>query len=197
VVPPSCTGLRDSVGPVKGIIFNLLQEVVEEEHGADTWDALLQQAELDGAFTSLGNYPDEWLARLVAAASASLGSPGTEVVRWFGRRAIPRLAERYPQLFAAHVSARSFLLSLNEIIHPEVRKIYPGADAPDFDFAGSTERVVVMSYRSRRRLCALAEGLIEGSAEHFREIVTIEHAPCLLRGEDRCCFRIRFGGTDR
>jgi hypothetical protein len=180
---------------MKGIIFNLLQEVVEDEHGANTWDDLLQRAGLDGAFTSLGNYPDEWLGRLVSEASRALGAPGADVVRWFGRRAVPRLAQRYPRMFEAHATTRSFLRSLNHIIHPEVRKVYPGADAPDFDFAGSTDEVLVMSYRSQRRLCAFAEGLIEGSAEHFDERVQIEHAPCILAGGDRCVFRIRLGGA--
>jgi hypothetical protein len=30
---------------MKGVIFNLLEEIVEDEFGADTWDALLEAAE--------------------------------------------------------------------------------------------------------------------------------------------------------
>jgi hypothetical protein len=45
--------------PMKGIIFNLLEEVVIRDHGADTWDELLSATCLDGAYTSLGSYPDE------------------------------------------------------------------------------------------------------------------------------------------
>jgi hypothetical protein len=44
---------------MKGIIFNLLEEVVIRDHGADTWDELLSATCLDGAYTSLGSYPDE------------------------------------------------------------------------------------------------------------------------------------------
>lgn len=74
---------------MKGIIFNLLEEAVSQEYGAGTWDALLDAAQLDGAFTSLGSYPDEYLFRLVGAASAALALPPDAVVRWFGIRAIP------------------------------------------------------------------------------------------------------------
>ena len=62
-----------------------------------------------------------------------------------------RCSRRCPQLFEPHDSTRSFLLTLNDIIHPEVRKLYPGADVPEFDFdfrAG----MLVMGYRSTRKL---------------------------------------------
>src|SRR5439155_7944494 len=77
---------------MKGIIFNLLEEVVTQQFGQDTWDKLLDTAGVDGAFTSLGNYPDEHLFKLVAAASADLDRPPNEIVRWFGTKAIPLLA---------------------------------------------------------------------------------------------------------
>ena len=34
--------------PMKGIVFNLLEDVVCTAHGHDVWDELLDQAELDG-----------------------------------------------------------------------------------------------------------------------------------------------------
>ena len=74
---------------------------------------------------------------LVGAASQALALPADDVVRWFGRNALPLLAERYPAFFAPHDDVRSFVLTLNEIIHPEVRKLYPGADTPDFAFDAS------------------------------------------------------------
>lgn len=171
---------------MKGIIFNLLEEVVTQHLGAATWDQLLAAAELDGAFTSLGNYPDEHLFKLVMAASAALNKPPADIVRWFGAKAMPLLAKKYPPLFARHTSARPFILTLNSIIHPEVRKLYPGADVPDFDFDATSPDTLVMHYRSKRKLCALAEGLVEGAAEHFGESATIHHPQCMHRG-DACC----------
>jgi hypothetical protein len=49
---------------VKGIVYNLLEEVVSAEHGEDTWDALVDAAGVDGVYTSLGSYADEDLERL-------------------------------------------------------------------------------------------------------------------------------------
>jgi hypothetical protein len=177
---------------VKGIIFNLVEEVVAGTYGEDAWDDILDSAGVDGAYTSLGSYPDEDLWRLVEAASVRLEADPQDVIRALGQGAIPLLAQRYPGFFE-HSSTKSFLLTLNDIIHPEVRKLYPGADVPVFDFPPSGEDELLMGYRSTRRLCALAEGFILGAAAHFGERVQVEQPQCMLRGAESCLLACRFG----
>lgn len=178
---------------MKGIVFNLLEELVSRDYGEETWDALLEAAGLDGAYTSLGSYSDDDLTGLVGAASLALAVPADDVVRWFGRNALPLLAGSYPQFFEPHTSTRPFLLTLNEIIHPEVRKLYPGADVPVFDYDSSSPDVLVLGYASPRKMCAFAEGLIEGAAAHFGEQVTIHQPRCMNRGHETCDLEITFG----
>lgn len=192
-----CTDPMERGGRMKGIVFNLLEEVVTQHQGADTWDALLENAGLDGAYTSLGSYPDEQVFRLVAAASLRLDMPAFEVLRWFGREAMPSLASRYPGYFTPHTSTRSFILSVNAIIHPEVRKIYPGADVPTFGFFDDPDGSLLMTYRSPRRLCALAHGFIEGAARHFGEALHVDHLECMHRGDPACRCRITFHGKQQ
>lgn len=177
---------------MKGIVFNLLGDIVSRKYGANTWDDLLDAADLDGSYTSLGSYPDEELGKLVGAASARLGTPPQDIVRWFGREALPLLAAKYPQFFAPHRDTRSFVLTLNAIIHPEVRKIYPGAETPEFEFAAGPQGSLSVTYRSSRKLCAFAEGLIEGAAKHFGERVTIAHSFCMHRADDYCRLELEF-----
>jgi heme-NO-binding protein len=177
---------------MKGVVFNLLEELVARDHGEDTWDALLDASGLEGAYTSLGSYADEDLLKLVAAASDALDTPPDDVVRWFGRSALPLFAERYPQLFEPHDSAHSFVLTLNDIIHPEVRKLYPGADVPVFEFETPSDGVIVMGYKSPRKLCAFAEGLLQGAADHYGETLALEQPQCMNRGDDRCVLEIAF-----
>jgi hypothetical protein len=176
---------------MKGIIFNLLEEIVRENYGEDTWDALLEDAQLNGVYTSLGNYPDADLGGLVAAASAALNIPPDDVVRWVGQEALPRMALRFPDFFTPHSSAGSFVLTLNNIIHPEVRKLYPGADVPEFDF-DTTGDFLVMYYRSARRMCAFAQGLVEGAGAYFGESVEFTHLMCMHRGDPECVFQVVF-----
>jgi hypothetical protein len=182
---------------MKGIVFNLLQEVVSREYGEDTWDSLLESASLDGAYTAVGSYPDEDLTAIVNAASAALGLSGDEIVRWYGRKALPLLYDKYPQFFDVHESSIPFVLTLNEVIHPEVRKLFPGAYVPEFEFGAekTSEGELVLSYVSRRRLCSFAEGLLEGAADHFGETVDVVHTECMKRGDEKCVLVCTFAST--
>lgn len=171
---------------MKGIIFNLLEQVVVARHGEAAWDDLLDATGLAGTYTSLGSYSDEEMGKLVAAASTALGMEPDSVLRWFGREAMPLLAQYYPAFFAPHRTTRAFVMSVNSIIHPEVRKLYAGAACPHFHFEDAPDGALLMGYNSPRQLCALAHGFIEGAADHFGETVNVEHRACMTRGDARC-----------
>ena len=178
---------------MKGIIFNLLEGITTAECGEDNWDDVLDRACLDGAYTAIGSYPDgDFMALLGAVPKPGLDTD--DRLRWFGRQAMPTLHERYPLFFADHISTRPFLLTLNDVIHAEVRKLYPGATVPVFDFADdpAAPDVLLLGYRSPRRLCMLAEGFVLGAADFFGEAVTVGQDACMLRGDDHCQLRCRF-----
>lgn len=171
---------------MKGVIFNLLEEAVVDQFGDTAWDDLLDAAEVEGAYTSLGSYPDSEIMALVAAASAKLDLSPAAILRWFGKSAIPSLATRYPDFFSTPGNVRNFLLSVNTIIHPEVRKLYSGAGCPHFQFEERASGELIIGYSSPRMLCALAEGFIAGAADHFGESVQVAHAGCMHDGSAQC-----------
>ena len=175
---------------MKGIIFNLLEEAVRNDFGEDAWDALIEASGSSGVYTSLGTYPDQELLAFVSAASKLLGKSIDDIVKWFGVSAVPLLHARLPELFRRYQSTRSFLLGLNDIIHPEVRKVFPGADVPDFAYDTADPKALLMEYRSKRQLCALAEGLTIGVAKHFGNHVEFQHLTCMKQGAEYCKFRI-------
>ena len=177
---------------MKGIVFNLLEEVVVNELGADKWDELLDAAGVDGIYTSLGNYPDAEVVKLVAAGAAALSISEAEVLRWFGRKAMPLLVQRYPVFFTHHKNTRNFVLTLNTVIHHEVEKLYPGSSPPPFEFDMSREDLLVMHYRSHRRLCHLAHGFIEGAGDYYGETVECEQLVCMHSGAQLCTFHLTF-----
>ena len=185
---------------MKGIIFNLLEEVVSTQLGEDAWDAILESTGVEGAYTSLGNYPDEEFAKLIGAVSERTGKSCREALKWFGHRSMPYLAQHYPDFFSQHSGLRSFLLSLNDVIHAEVRKLYHGADVPIFEFetpAGAAAHdTLVIHYRSKRKLCQLAEGFIAGAADHFKEHVLVTQPGCMLEGAASCQLVCRFEKRD-
>jgi hypothetical protein len=177
---------------VKGIIFNLAEEVVSREHGEVVWDEILDEAGVSGSYTSLGSYPDADLFAIVAAAAALYGMDPGCVLRHVAEGAMPLLAERYPQFFTPHQDACSFVLTLNDIIHPEVRKLYPGAGVPTFTYDRLDAHTVTMGYASERRLCLLAEGFVKGAALHYGQQVELDQPSCMLRGDDECVLRCEF-----
>ncbi|HVL81928.1 MAG TPA: heme NO-binding domain-containing protein [Actinomycetota bacterium] len=179
---------------MKGIIFNLLEHVVVRDHGEQMWDAILDDAGVDGVYTAVGTYPDEELGSLVQASAERLGSTRQDIQRWLGREAFPELVDRYPVFFDGHSSARSFILTLNDVIHPEVRKLFPGAYAPTFRFDDSRPDELRLTYDSYRRMCFFAEGLVEGTANHFKEDLGVEQLECIERGDPHCTLRITFEG---
>lgn len=180
---------------MKGVVFNLLEQVVTDAYGEDTWETLLDNTGLSGAYTSLGSYPDEDMEALVAAACAALSLPRSAVLRWFGVQAMPLLAKAYPVFFEEHKTSKTFLAGINSVIHAEVRKLYPGAACPHFNIGALDSGAMTMDYVSTRRMCALAQGFVEGAGKFYCEDVRFEHTTCVDNGDDRCRFEITWGSA--
>ena len=119
-----------------------------------------------------------------------LGEQPAVILRWFGRSAMPLLAQRYDDFFKHHVTARTFVLSINDIIHPEVRKLYPGAVCPHFNFGRNDGDKLLLGYRSVRHMCHLAHGFAEGAADHFGETIEVAHLSCMIDGAPSCQLEI-------
>ncbi len=180
---------------MKGIIFNVVEQTICAEHGMQTWDMLLTSSGLPGGYSSLGDYPDEDFYRLIAVGSQALGSPPEELTRHLGQSALVGLAERYPHFFAPHTTTRGLLLTLNDVVHAEVRKLYPHANPPEFSFTDTPEGDLLVEYRSARRLCAFADGMIVGAATHFGESVVVRHQLCTSSGDELCVLLCSFSGA--
>lgn len=158
---------------MKGVLFNVVEDVVVGLKGPDLWDDLIDAAGVDGVYTALGSYPDEEMLAIVQAASDALETPVPDVLRLVGRLAFNGLHERYPHSLEDHTNATDFLQAVESHIHPEVQKLYPDAELPTFEFQTFDDGTLRMIYRSKRGLAALAEGLVHGMAEHFGEAATV------------------------
>lgn len=176
---------------MKGIVFNYLGEMVEEQFGLEAWDGLLQKTGLSGHFVASETYPDEDLMALVAAAHEATGIDSKELVRSFGRFMLPNFKSQNPQFFEGHQDLKSFLLTVDRVIHVEVRKLHPGAILPKFEYVDESDSELTMYYSSPRKLCHLAEGLIDASAEHFNTRYELDHIECMHDGAERCTLKIK------
>ena len=175
---------------MKGIVFNLLNEMVEEQFGLEAWDTLLDRTGLDGIYVATETYADEELLSLVTAAEATTKIPVQKLVRAFGEYMVPKFAQHYPVFFEGQTNLKAFLLTVDQVIHVEVRKLYPEAGLPEFEYEDEQDNTLTMQYRSPRKLCALAEGLIAGSAKHFSQRYEMQHDICMHNGEDHCSLKL-------
>ena len=176
---------------MKGIVFDILSEMVEERYGLAAWDALLEQTGCDGHYVATASYPDSELFALVEAATEATGMAQRDLVAAFGRFMLDKFYQRYPEFFDAHQDTFTFLKSVDEVVHVEVRKLFPDAGVPEFAHEEIREgeengRTLTMFYRSPRKLCVLAEGLIRGSGDHFGEALELQHTECMHDGAERC-----------
>jgi Haem-NO-binding len=174
---------------MKGVLFNVVEEAISHKWGEEMWDDLLTAADLDGAYTALGNYPDAQLVALANAAADRLNSPVEDVLRTLGRIAFEPLLSRYTGFLEESASLREFLPTINELIHPQVLKLYPGASVPRFVLHENGDDIE-LDYLSVRNMCGLAEGLVLGAADHYGETVAVDQPRCKLRGDSRCTIRI-------
>ena len=84
------------------------------------------------------------------------------------------------------MTLKQFLLTVDRVVHVEVRKLHPDASLPSFEYLDERDDELTMIYSSPRKMCMLAEGLISGAAKHFGADYTLVHDKCMHNGEDSC-----------
>lgn len=182
---------------MKGIMFNVFSTLVEEKFGLDVWDDLLDRVnpESGGAYTSADTYADAEMVSLVVALSEMTGIEVNDLLRVYGEYALEPLTKVYPDSVKPGTTLKEFLKSVHGIIHVEVKKLYSDVTLPVFEYEEPTPDQLVMIYRSKRKMPAVAEGLIDGAAKLFAEKIdrkTIE----VGQGEDvHYRFEITFLGA--
>lgn len=161
---------------MKGIIFTEFLAMIENEVGLIELEAGIEEANLPngGAYTAVGTYDHHELFSLIMVFSKRLNIPANELVRRFGKAAFGRFAELYGNFFSHANNAFDMLISIESYIHPEVRKLYPDAQVPHFKSTLIDKNTLELIYESPRAMHDLADGLIEGCFEHYKESFTMK-----------------------
>ena len=176
---------------MKGIVFTEFMELVEGRMGLEMLDRIITEARLpnDGAYTSVGTYDHAELVRLVQALSNASGIGVPQLIHMFGEHLFQRFSVSYEPLFADTHSAFDFLSRIDDVIHVEVRKLYPDAELPSLPCERPAADVLVMHYSSPRGFGDLAEGLIAGCIKHFDENIKVTRTDLPKEGP---LHRVRF-----
>lgn len=179
---------------MKGVIFNLLEDFISTGWGPDTYEAVLAKCPLHTKepFVGPGTYPDADLLAIVEKTTEKLGITVPEAVHAFGKYCFPKLAAKFPVFVAGHDHPKTFLKTIDDVIHVEVRKLFRDANPPRITFTDPGPDQLILTYESGRRLCALMTGLLDGAAEYFKIPIEATQTECMLDGASACVFHLRF-----
>jgi hypothetical protein len=163
---------------MKGLVFTEFLEMVETTWSFDMVDAIIDRSQVasGGSYTSVGTYPHDEIVALVGALSEETQTPTQDLVRIFGKHLFGRFLIGYPRFFNGITDSFQFLSGIENIIHAEVRKLYPDSELPTFEVESSPGQLI-LTYFSDHSFADLAHGLIEGCIAHFGESVTLQREP--------------------
>ena len=129
---------------MKGVVMNLLADMVETQLGMQEWNDVLDEAGEDGVYTATSLYEDERLLNLVGIISRRNDIPVPDLVFAFGQFMFPAFYDRYPQLIDGHAN----MLEQCQV---------PGAVTPGFSESRRDDKTLHLTYTSERKLCGLAD----------------------------------------
>jgi hypothetical protein len=179
---------------MQGIIFNALGEFVEETAGLEAWNDVIEisKVESEGAYTSGASYPDEEILALATAVCDKLSIELHDGLRAFGKFLFRFLVERGPVQIKEYPDTQTMLKELDSVVHSEVRRVHPDAYTPFFEYVEADSKTGELMYRSDRRLCVVAEGLLQGAADYYGQNVAMQHSECVHHGAEDCRWQLQF-----
>lgn len=162
-----------------GMVFTEFVELVEEKFSPAMADAVLQDVAPPhgGAYTAVGYYPQEEIVAMVVALSQRTGVPVPDLIKAFGGHLLMRFTQLHPAMFKRCPTLFDLVASIDGHIHVEVHKLYDQATLPRFTVLTRSARQMTLLYQSPRHMEMLAQGLLEGVAEHYQQACQVSHAP--------------------
>lgn len=162
---------------MKGLLFTEFLEMVETRFGYEVTVQMMEKGNIpdDRVYTSVGSYDHSEIVNMVIALSDITGIEVEQLCIVYGRYLFVRLMQHHEKYIDKPDSFENLLEHLNSYIHKEVKKLYPTAEVPDFIYQKLEEGHFVLTYKSSRKMWAVAQGLIEGALLYFQTKANISH----------------------
>lgn len=198
IFPKSCNagGIRWSGATemlMKGVVFNVLEEFIITHSDEQTYEEIFASCPLKShqGYVGPGTYPDTDFSHIVGGACKRLGLEPDQAAELFGEFLFPRLVSKYPHFVSKHHDPLSFLKTVDEVIHVEVRKLMRGTSLPVIECTdGIAPGSLIVTYQSNRQLCRLMHGLLNGVGVYFRIPLRVAEIECVRNGADSCRFDV-------
>ena len=160
---------------MKGIVFTEFLSMVDTAFSPEVTEEIILACDLEtgGAYTSVGTYDYKELIAMVVELSKKTEVPVPQLVKAFGEHLFVALVKNFPEHIDTDQDMFSFLESIEDYIHVEVRKLYPEAQLPTIACEQPHAETLLLDYKSLCPFADLAEGLITACADHFNTAVAI------------------------
>ena len=135
-------------------------------------------------------YPDEEFVGIMEMAAQIAKKSTRQYMMDFGTFLGEDLIRIYQPLINREWSLLEVFMNTEETIHEVVRVRNTQARPPALHFSKESEHSVILTYGSKRGLCALAKGIAMGISNHYQEQLYLGDLACVGDGDDTC--RIRF-----
>jgi hypothetical protein len=169
---------------MKGHIFQLLEQFIEETAGPEAVEAIRGRCEFsgDGVFVRPGNYPDEDMVEYVRRTVDYLGISVADAHRAFGQWIFPHLAGLVPTEVTQRDHPIDFLLDLDRVHEVELKKLWPDARPPRFVAERTGPSTMRLRYDSPRQMFELLDGVLTSLSDYYGVELTFERQ--LVDGPD-------------
>lgn len=160
---------------MKGIVFTEFLELVEEKFGIEMVDSIIEASKLEseGIYTSIGTYNFSEMLSLLTNLSERTNISIDDLLLGYGEHFFGVIERNYIGLVDTYNDPIDMLSSIENHIHVEVRKIYPGAELPTFIIEEKSEDLLKMVYKSSRAMYYFGLGLMNRTFKHFNTTAEI------------------------
>ncbi|MFQ3193274.1 MAG: putative hydrocarbon binding protein [Colwellia sp.] len=179
---------------MQGTVFTSFSDMVIEKMGMPVWNELLKKIKpnSEGIYTNGMQYENAEIMAYATELSIITQVDAPTLIRKFGEYLFIDFYRNSPLKTSQIDNLKDFLICVDSLIHKEVKRLYPNAYLPSFNYDEKPNGDLIMFYQSKRKLCHLCEGLIMGAAKHFQQSISIKHPECMHHGAERCKLVICF-----
>lgn len=178
---------------MKGMIFTEYIDFVTDTFGVEVCESMIDACTLtdDGAYTAVGTYDHKELVAMVVQLSEATKTPPSDLVKAYGSHLFGVLAGKYGAMVQGMNTSFDLLKQIEDVIHVNVRKLYPDAELPKFEIDQPAPDELVLHYRSERGLADVAEGLMRGCFAHYGESIDLEREDVSGGASTSVIFRLK------
>jgi hypothetical protein len=175
-----------------GSICCIVKKFVDIHHGDAAWQEILGRSGNVGLQLSpVGDYPDAVVISMLEAACELLDCKLHDLLQSIGRFAAPELISFAGSMLHPEWRTFEILANVETLIHRTVRMLNPTAQPANIQAFRLDEQSAQVVYSSRRGLCSLARGILEGLGESYGEELSVHELTCCQQGHPFCTFEVK------